>query len=227
MTVPAERSRFALALAASEDPAPAPPADQEGAPPALPAPPDLPDEPRSVVPIASKDADPSSPAPSVELSPRGGVDTPSDDTQRQAMLTPAPSDAALHRPVRADPLDPATRHAAQLGPLDLPPPVQNAAPAAMHAAPPATDAPARASLEMLLPDLVRKIAWSGDGRRGSMRLELGAGSLAGGTLVVHADGGRVRVELDAPAGTDVDAWAASLNERLARRGVVVDELVVR
>jgi hypothetical protein len=84
----------------------------------------------------------------------------------------------------------------------------------------------RTSLETILPELVRKVAWSGDGRRGTMRLELGAGSLAGGTLVVHADDGRVRVELDAPSGTDVGAWKARLEERLAQRGVDVDEVDV-
>ena len=58
-------------------------------------------------------------------------------------------------------------------------------------------------------------------------MELGAGSLAGGTLVVHAEDGRVRVELDVPAGTDARAWEARLHERLTGRGVTVDELVVR
>ena len=50
------------------------------------------------------------------------------------------------------------------------------------------------------PDMVKKIAWAGDGKRGSMRLELGAGALAGGTLLVQAEEGRVRVELNAPPG---------------------------
>jgi hypothetical protein len=81
-------------------------------------------------------------------------------------------------------------------------------------------------MEALLPELVRKVAWTGDGKRGSMRLELGAGSLAGGTLTVHADAGRVRVELDAPTGTDVAAWKAKLEERLERRGVAVEEVTV-
>jgi hypothetical protein len=85
----------------------------------------------------------------------------------------------------------------------------------------------RGSLEMVLPELVRKIAWAGDGKRGSMRLELGRGALAGGTLVVHADEGRVRVDLDTPAGVDVEQWRARLAERLAQRGVDVEELVVR
>jgi hypothetical protein len=81
-------------------------------------------------------------------------------------------------------------------------------------------------MESMLPELVRKIAWAGDGKKGSMRLELGAGPLAGGTLVVHADGGRVRVELNAPAGTDVAAWRTRLHERLEQRGVTVDEVTV-
>jgi hypothetical protein len=79
----------------------------------------------------------------------------------------------------------------------------------------------------VLPELVRRIAWSGDGKRGSIRLEFGAGALSGGTLVVHADDGRVRVELEAPAGADVTAWRARLEERLASRGVVVEELTVQ
>ncbi len=124
------------------------------------------------------------------------------------------------RAARADPLDPATRHAAQLAPFEV---------SQVHAppAPAPVEAQARASLEALLPDLVRKIAWSGDGRKGSMRLELGAGSLAGGTLVVHAESGRVRVELDAPAGADAAVWHTRLSERLSMRGVAVDELIVR
>ena len=89
------------------------------------------------------------------------------------------------------------------------------------------DTQARASLESVLPELVRKIAWSGDGNRGSMRLEFGAGTLEGGSLVVHAEGGRVRVALDAPAGTDLEAWRVRREQRLAARGVTVDELLVR
>ncbi len=127
------------------------------------------------------------------------------------------------RSSRADPLDPATRHAAQMMPLLLAQQTQ----ATLSTAPSAPiDAQARASIEAILPDLVRKIAWSGDGKRGSMRMELGAGALAGATVVVHADDGRVRVELDAPAGTDVDAWREKLGQRLAMRGVAVDELIV-
>jgi hypothetical protein len=85
---------------------------------------------------------------------------------------------------------------------------------------------ARSSLEDLLPALVRRIAWSGDARSGTVRLELGAGALSGATLVVQADEGRVRVQLNAPAGTNPAEWRARIEERLARRGLRVDGVEV-
>ncbi len=114
------------------------------------------------------------------------------------------------------------RHCAQiappLGPIE-----------GMRAQAPA-DAPVRAStrasLEEVLPALVRRIAWSGDGKKGSLRLEFGHGALAGGTLLVHAFEGRVRVELQAPPGTDAAEWKGRLTSRLERRGLKVDEVLV-
>ena len=121
-----------------------------------------------------------------------------------------------------DALDPAARHAAQLAP-----------PMMMHAGPPeltlggsAPEVHARASLETLLPALVKKIAWAGDGRRGSVRMELGSGALAGGTVLVHADGGRVRVELDAPPGADREAWKKRITDRLTESGLDVEHVEV-
>jgi hypothetical protein len=100
---------------------------------------------------------------------------------------------------------------------------------ASHPAP--SDAPletsARASLETLLPALVRRIAWSGDGRKGSLRLEFGAGALAGGTLVVHSDDGRVRVELQAPTGADAATWKERIVSRLEARRLHVEDVDVR
>jgi hypothetical protein len=81
-----------------------------------------------------------------------------------------------------------------------------------------------ASLEDLLPELVRKIAWSGDSRRGAVRLELGAGALEGTTLLVQAEGDRVRVVLNAPAHADLEPWRARIQARLARRGLDVELL---
>ncbi len=86
---------------------------------------------------------------------------------------------------------------------------------------------ARTSLEDLLPLLVRKVAWAGDGKRGTVRMELSAGALAGATLVVHADHGHVRVELDAPAHVNAAEWRARIHERLTQRGLLVDAIDVR
>ncbi|HTQ43398.1 MAG TPA: hypothetical protein VMI75_11625 [Polyangiaceae bacterium] len=122
---------------------------------------------------------------------------------------------------REDPADPHVRHAAQLGP----PPGLAQGEIGSSAAPPApAGGPARTSLEDLLPALVRRVAWSGDGRRGTVRLELGSGSLAGAELVVHADDGHVRVHLRAPAGVDLGPLRERIAARLAARGVALDEV---
>jgi hypothetical protein len=107
-----------------------------------------------------------------------------------------------------------------MSPLPLPPP-----PVAPEATTPTATA-ARLSLEDLLPSLVRKVAWSGDSKKGTVRMELGAGALAGATLTVHADEGRVRVHLDAPPGLDAAAWRQRIHERLTQRGLLVDSIEV-
>jgi hypothetical protein len=126
------------------------------------------------------------------------------------------------RGLRGDPLDPATRQSAQLAP----PFSESAGVQAPAAAAPPVEVRARASLEEVLPAVVRRIAWSGDGRKGSLRLEFGAGALAGGTLVVHADDGRIRVQLSAPPGADASAWKERIVSRLEERKLHVDEVVV-
>jgi hypothetical protein len=85
---------------------------------------------------------------------------------------------------------------------------------------------ARSSLQELMPQLVKKVAWSGDGTRGAVRLELGSGALAGGTLLVQANGSRVSVQLDAPAGTDTASWQRDIRSRLEARGLEVDDVEV-
>jgi hypothetical protein len=85
---------------------------------------------------------------------------------------------------------------------------------------------APASLEDLVPALVRRIAWAGDRHRGSVRLELGAGELAGATLLVHADGGRVRVQMNMPPGTDTVGWQRRISQRLVSRGIRTDSVEV-
>jgi hypothetical protein len=109
-----------------------------------------------------------------------------------------------------DPLDPATRQAAHLAPPPMTPAPAEAPPTAGT----------RASVEDLLPALVRKVAWSGDGRRGTVRLELGSGA----EVVVASDEGRVTVHLRAPPGVDLDGWRTRLGARLAARGLDVLEI---
>ena len=118
-----------------------------------------------------------------------------------------------------DLLDPATRQSAHLAP-PLPVPTT---PAAGQTAP---EVKARTSLEELLPNLVKRIAWAGDARRGSVRMELGAGPLAGGTVLVHADEGKVRVEVTTPPGADADEWRRRIDARLRASGIDVVQIDV-
>jgi len=116
-------------------------------------------------------------------------------------------------------LDPMSRQTAQLAPPQaLQMFVEQAA------STPQTNA--HVSLEDLVPQLVKKIAWSGDGRRGTVRMELGSGELAGSTLTVSADNGRVSVHVQVPVGTDAHAWHARLANRLVARGLAVDSVEV-
>jgi hypothetical protein len=129
-----------------------------------------------------------------------------------------------------DVLDPLRRRRAALAPpewLGVLSPTLYASPQALltGAASP-RPAAAASSLEELVPSLVRRIAWAGDRHRGSVRLELGAGELAGAILLVHADGGRVQVQVSAPPGTDTVAWQKRLSKRIAARGIPIDGVEV-
>ena len=77
----------------------------------------------------------------------------------------------------------------------------------------------RVSMEELLPQLVKRIAWAGDRRRGSVQLELGAGRHAGTVITVHAEDGRVRVELE---GSSASELRSRIRARLERHGLTVD-----
>ncbi len=133
---------------------------------------------------------------------------------------------------RADALDPDVRRSLDLGP----PPFVNAMPCGMQVlhtnptnaavAPTSTEPRTHATLEELLPALVRKIAWGGNGQRGSVRMELGAGKLSGATVVVHADDGKVRVEVSAPSGADPAEWRRRIDARLREQGLDVESVEV-
>lgn len=120
-----------------------------------------------------------------------------------------------------DALDPLTRHAAQLAP----PLVTALAPAA--ATPPSPSPPTPISLEELLPQLVRKLALAGDGKRATVRVEIGAGALEGATLLVSNETGGIRVDVEAPglaSGVDRDAWSTRIRQRLEAKGLRVESI---
>lgn len=118
-----------------------------------------------------------------------------------------------------DPLDPSVRSTAQLAPPFVPAQAAEAAPPAQGGE---VGARARVSLEELLPLVVRRIAWGGDKTKGAMQVELGAGAYAGTTVTVHAEGRRVRVELDGAG--DLDALRRRIESRLRGAGVDVESV---
>jgi hypothetical protein len=132
-------------------------------------------------------------------------------------IAPDASGRRTHVGDGCDVLQAAAAHVAELGPLPLPASLPPAEPAKG-----APGTPASASLEDLWPTLVRKVAWFGDARRATVRMELGAGALAGATVLVHSENGHVRVELRAPPHVNVDDWRARIAGRLACRGLNVE-----
>jgi hypothetical protein len=89
--------------------------------------------------------------------------------------------------------------------------------------PPATQAQATAlpvpgDLQHLLNGLARRVAWGGDRRRGSARIEVSQGALAGATLIVHAEERAVSVELQLPPGVGAQGVQERIVERLEARG---------
>lgn len=138
----------------------------------------------------------------------------------QAVSGVHPDADKRHRHGGGDDLDPSTRQAAQLAPPIVASPIEMAKQSA------AAQTNARVSLEDLVPELVKKIAWSGDAKRGTVRMELGAGDLAGSTLTVSAENGRVSVHVSTPPGTDTAAWRDRLASRLESRGLTLDTVEV-
>ncbi|HEY0464239.1 MAG TPA: hypothetical protein VGC79_08525 [Polyangiaceae bacterium] len=78
--------------------------------------------------------------------------------------------------------------------------------------------PLREDLQNLLSGLARRAAWGGDRRKGSARIELSEGALAGATLVVHAEQRCVSVELELPPGVVASDWQQRIAGRLEERG---------
>jgi hypothetical protein len=88
-------------------------------------------------------------------------------------------------------------------------------------------APVAAHLAELVTRLVRRVAWGGDGRRGTVRLEIGDGELAGATVVVTSVARTISVELELPPGVCPEAWRERISKRLTARGLDIDQIEVR
>jgi hypothetical protein len=158
------------------------------------------------------------PKPPSNAAPQSG--TPAPPGGHAALFVhPDPEKHGRHDGGGQHDLDPAARQSAQLAP----PP---ATPAVSEVALGEVQTNAHVSLEDLVPQMVKRIAWSGDARRGTVRMELGSGELAGSTLTVSADNGRVSVQVHAPAGTDTTAWRDRIATRLEARGLSVDSVEV-
>lgn len=136
----------------------------------------------------------------------GGAEQGQEDDRGQAPTLEPPTEIAV---------DPLSRALAHAGPR-VPPAAE---PLPHNVVPP--------ELEQLLTRLVRRAAWGGDGRKGSARLELGAGPLEGATLLVHAEAGELTIDLELPPGASADEWRSRLAARLEARGLSVRELNVR
>jgi hypothetical protein len=75
--------------------------------------------------------------------------------------------------------------------------------------------------------LVRRVAWGGDGRRATARIEIGEGEWAGAAIVVHALEREIAIEIDLPEGARLDAWRERIAGRFRERGLELSELTVR
>lgn len=82
------------------------------------------------------------------------------------------------------------------------------------------------SMEQLIPEMVRKIAWGGDRQRATARLELGRGALNGACVTVHSDHGSVRVELSGGDPHELDQFRERIERRLRERGIDLEDVRV-
>ena len=126
-----------------------------------------------------------------------------------------------------DMLDPLHRQRLAMGPPEMSSSgVVATAPGMVGGTAPPEVVRAQASMEDLLPAMVRRVQWGGDGRKGTVRMEISAGALAGSTLLISADAGRVSVRLDVPPGVDAAGWKDRIQGRLAVKHIPTDEIEV-
>lgn len=147
-------------------------------------------------------------------SPCPGPRTERPPPERLQSPKASPEDRALSEPrveKPADPVDPLAR-ALALPAMRTPEP------------PPATSAPAAARLpdEVALERLVKRFAWGGNGKRGTARIELGAGPLSGATLLLSGEGRELRLEIEGADEGAARAFVRRLEERLSAKGLTLE-----
>jgi hypothetical protein len=154
---------------------------------------------------------------------KDGAEPSSAEAQSDAGLsTFVAEERPFPRPGRCWELDPMARALAHGMPVPTPGHEATAAPAAA----PMPSGGGSPALEQVVEQLVRRIAWSGDARRGSARIELGSGRLAGAVLFISADGGSVDVSMQLPQGEDSQKWRDRIVRRLEHRGIHIGSLEV-
>jgi hypothetical protein len=84
---------------------------------------------------------------------------------------------------------------------------------------PGTSAPIDLALCL---EIVKRVQWGGDRRRGVARIELAGG----GVIVVSGEGREVTLDVALPDGAASDVFS-KLAERLEARGIAVRELTLR
>lgn len=108
-------------------------------------------------------------------------------------------------------LDPLTRSLATPGGLVFPR-------EATHRAEVRPVAPSDVVVARALEEVVRRVSWGGDRRRGVARIELG-GAQAGTAIVVTGEGRDISVRIETRPGVELGALPGRLAERLRARGL--------
>ncbi len=89
---------------------------------------------------------------------------------------------------------------------------------------PGGGAPAGAPLDLAVAnEIVRRLSWGGDRRRGVARIELAGG----GVITVTGEGREVTLDVTLPKGEGDHDLARRLTQRLEARGLEVRDIVIR
>jgi hypothetical protein len=155
--------------------------------------------------------------PGSEPEPARGKASEEPPWERELSGDPRPDDRPLPDPLTAGLSQSASVGQLALSTLSALTPPQSAPPPAAGPVP----------FAELWTRLVRRVAWGGDGRRATARIEIGEGEWAGAAIVVHALEREIAIEIDLPAGARLEAWRERIASRLRERGLELSELTVR